>query len=123
MLVSARISQGQAEVSFVRRRLVVMDVDRLYRDILHLLEREDVRSVVLDLKSIDLVDNSFVNMLRSLALEARRLRRRLRLSHAPTALRYLLSSSSHRLAWAAGLIPPDASSPIGHLLARSQETT
>jgi len=116
MLASTRIREGRADVDILRGRLAVTDLDRLHGEVCALLSRRDVRTVAIGMRHVDFVDNSLVNVLRSLSRQARRTNRRLLLSSPPAALLFLASSSSHRLAWVAGLIPPDASSPTASVL-------
>ena len=86
MVASTRIIQDMAEVRLLKPRLAVTDIDRLHRDVTALLRRRDVATVRIDMKRVDMVDNSLVAALRSMALEARRRRRHMRLDSVPSAL-------------------------------------
>jgi ABC-type transporter Mla MlaB component len=110
-LLSSRIAEGIAEVDVLANRLSVVEIDRTFRDIAALFVRSDVRTVTVDLSRVDFVDNSFINLLRALAIEARLRRRAFRLTGVPMLLRFLASSTSHRLVWLSSLVPPDETSP------------
>lgn len=122
-LHETRFEGTRAVVELAPPRLDVEALDGVYRHAVRLLSREGLTGVEIDLRRVDAVDNSLVNTLRAIAYEARRRHRIVRLRSIPTVLRYVLSSPSHRLRWAAGLLSPADAMPTTALGFRRRRPT
>jgi anti-anti-sigma regulatory factor len=108
-LTDTRVTGSEALIRILVNRLGVVDLDGLHTNVLDTLKRSDISRVVLDLKPIDMVDTSFINVLRSLALRARKHSCVLNFTSVPAPLEYVLRMPNHRLRWAQGLLPNDGS--------------
>ena len=108
MSSSAIFSGEVAELRLRDSRLGVADVDKLYLDIMGLLRQRSVRSIVVDMRRVDLVDNSLVNVLRALSAEARKVSKQFTLRDAPPALGHVLNAPSFRMRWALGMVPAES---------------
>jgi len=118
MIASSRVRDGQAELFVQKRALSLVDLDRLEDDVLELFVRADVARVIVNLRAVERVDNSLVNLLRFLAGRARQFDCRFHAEGLPQALKYALSAPSFLMRWTEGVINPDARSPMGSSLLR-----
>ena len=116
MTTSAVLSGDVAELRLRDSRLGVADVDKLYGEAVELLRRKGVRSVVVDMRRVDLVDNSLINVLRALAADARKAGKQFTLRDAPPALGHALNAPSFRMRWALGMVPAEGRAPACEVL-------
>jgi anti-anti-sigma regulatory factor len=111
MVASARLARDVVTVRLQKRRLTVQDLDQLQNDLHPVARDERVKSIVLDMGSVDFVDNSLINLLKCLTRDTERVGKHFRLQNAPTELKFALSAPSFRMAWASRILPVDSSAP------------
>ncbi len=116
MIASSRMAAGEIEVFVQKRSLNVLDIDRLQSDVSALFTRADVRRVVMNLRAVERVDSSLVNLLRYLAGEAHAAGRAFHVTELPRELELALSAPSFLMRWTSGVVRPDARSPMGTAL-------
>jgi anti-anti-sigma regulatory factor len=117
MIASARLVRNVVTVHLRKRRLTIQDIDQLQSDLHPVVRDERVKSIIFDMRSIDFVDNSLINLLKRLTRDAGRAGKRFNLRNAPTELQFALSAPSFRMAWASRILPVDSSTPSNRAIA------